>query len=295
MASATIDIVAAGAQRPPIAIFEAAAWPARPGRQILAVTSGKGGVGKTNISAGLSILLSQAGLDVALVDADLGLGNLDVLLGGSAGPSMADVMAGRRSLEQILIELPCGAKLAPGGSGAVFAHKADPAWRDKLLHDLVRLRNVHDLVLIDCGSGIGQDVIDLCMLADHMLVITTPEPTAMTDAYGLIKTLHRQGQAGRMSLLVNMAASHQEAKAAFARISSVASHFLGRTVFDAGHILADAKVPLAVRNRQPFVVDHPGCRASRCLKALAAKMQPQGIIREKERDGLLGKIMRIFR
>jgi flagellar biosynthesis protein FlhG len=256
---------------------------------MIAVTSGKGGVGKSNIGTNLAVQLSMAGVRVALVDADLGMGNVDVLLGASGGFSLADVIAGRKEMAEILVELPCGLHMAAGRSGP-FVGYAEPAWRGRLLKGLMDLRHSHEMTILDCGSGIGRNVLDPCLLADHILVVTTPEPTAMTDAYGAIKAIHREGYVGRVSLVVNQAHSVQEAKAIYSRLADVAGRFLSQVVYDAGFILTDPKVPLAVRRRQPFVMAFPRCPASRSVSALAAKLRPQGLP-IPQRKGLWGKLV----
>ena len=264
-----------------------AAW-----RQLIAVASGKGGVGKSNVAAGLAILLSASGARVALVDADVGLGNLDVLMGVNGASTLAEVAAGRKSIEQVLTRLPCGARLAAGGSGL----KAPAAlWRSAVLEGLSRIRGSFDLVLLDCASGVGSDVMDFCAVADHVLVVTTPEPTALTDAYGMIKSLTRGGHSGRLSVLVNMASNRAEARACQARLASVAGRFLGITIYDAGHVVADPKVPAAVRKRRHFVLEYPRSPASRCLVALAVKLWPGSALLDRPSSGLARGISRWFR
>ena len=261
------------------------------GPQIIAVTSGKGGVGKSNIAAGLSILLAAAGTRVALVDADLGLGNLDVLLGVGGGPTLSDVLAERKSLREVLRALPCGVSLAAGGSGPVAY--GPTGGRRVLLDAIAGARQDHDVVILDCGSGLGDGVMDFCWLADHVLVVTTPEPTALTDAYGMIKSLAAMGHPGRVSVLVNQACDQGEAKRTYARVAGVSGQFLGRTVYEAGHVVADPKVPRAVRRRMPFVLAYPRCPASRCLTALAVKLRPRQVAGRDDRPaGLLRRVLR---
>ena len=288
-------------QGPPPEGAESAAEPAlrdrRRGReyrrqQIIAVTSGKGGVGKSNLAAGLAILLSASGVKVALVDVDLGMGNLDVLLGVTGGPTLNDVLAGRKSIGDVLQALPCGVDLATGSSASSSANVLDPQRRRSLLEGLQAVRDQHDLVILDCGSGLGREVTDFCEIADQVLVTTTPEPTALTDAYGMIKALVVSGYAGRISILVNFAADRNEAKQTYARIASVANQFLGRAVYDAGYVLEDPKIPAAVRKREPFVLAFPNCPATRCLTALAVKIRPREVSAKSPRKaGLIRRII----
>ena len=266
----------------------------RKGRQgqIIAVTSGKGGVGKSNVAAGLSILLASSGTKVALIDADLGMGNLDVLLGVTGGGTLNDVLANRKSIRDVLQELPSGVQLAAGSSASSREHVLDPDSRRTLLSDLKVMRADHDLIILDCGSGLGREVTDFCEIADHVLVTTTPEPTALTDAYGMIKSLAVMGYPGRVSILVNFASDRNEAKQTYARIASVANQFLGKAVYDAGYVLTDPKIPASVRRREPFVLAFPGCPATRCLMTLAVKIRPRDVAaRGVRKAGLIRRIV----
>ncbi len=242
-------------------------------------------MGKSNIAAGLGILLSAAGAKVALIDADLGLGNLDVLMGLGGGPTLAGVFAGRQSLSEVLVELPCGVRIAAGVTGLGWDGAGGAQGRAAVLEGVAQLRMEEDFILLDCGSGIGPGVRDFCSVAGDVIVVTTPEPTAMTDGYGLIKSMAMEGYEGRLSVLVNMAADRQEARASYSRVASVAGAFLGQTVFDAGYILSDPKVPAAVRRRKPVVLAYPRCPASRCLTALAAKLRPWSSLAVRARSG----------
>jgi flagellar biosynthesis protein FlhG len=219
------------------------------------------------------------------------MGNLDVLMGISPPCTLADVLARRRTVEDALVTLPCGLRVVAGGSGVPVDDLFQGPGRLDLLEGLLRLRRKHDVVILDCGAGIGGEVIEFCGLADQVLVVTTPEPTAITDAYGMIKTLCLKGCTGRISVLVNMAADRHEAKAAYARIASVAKRFLGKMVYDAGFVPADAKVPASVKRRVPFVLGYPASPASRHLAALASKIHLPASAQHSAKKGLLKRIL----
>ncbi len=238
----------------------------------IAVASGKGGVGKSNVALNLAILLSAAGNRVALVDADLGLANLDVLLDVDVRANLSHVIAGKKRLEDVIIDLPSGVQFVPGASGIAQLANLSEFQRAQLMKDLANLENDNDIIVVDCGAGIGRDVLQLATCSDNVLIVTAPEPTAITDAYALIKVMQRQAYAGNISLLVNAATDRQEARATYQRISGVARQFLDMRILDAGHVLADPKVREAVRRRQPFVLAYPRCAASRCMAALANKL-----------------------
>ena len=248
----------------------------------IAVTSGKGGVGKSNIALNLSVLLSAAGARVALVDADLGLANLDVLLDVSAGYNLAHVVRGDRRLEEVLVDLPCGVQLVPGASGLARMAQLNEFERAGLVEQLTGLEADNDFIVVDCGAGIGPEMLQFASAADNVIVVTTPEPTAITDGYAVLKVLTRRDFEGSLSVLVNFASGRQEARATFSRIADVARQFLGVTVFNAGYVLDDPRVPESVRRREPFVLAYPRCDASRCLAALANKLGPGGALAKRQ-------------
>jgi len=239
----------------------------------IAVTSGKGGVGKSNVALNLGILLSAGGARVALVDADLGLANLDILCNVSPRANLSHVIAGGRKIADVVLELPSGVQLVPGASGlARLAHLSD-FQRAQLLAELAGLEADNDLIIVDCAAGIGPDVLAFAAAADLVVVVTTPEPTAVADAYATVKALAQRRYGGRISVLVNMAAGRTEARQTSQRIASVARQFLATTVFDAGYVVADARVREAVKGREPFVLAWPNCPASQCLAVITRKLR----------------------
>ena len=259
----------------------------------IAVVSGKGGVGKTNIALNLSILLSAAGSRVALVDADLALANIDVLLNITVRANLSHVIAGTRTLDEVLVDLPCGVQLVPGASGLAGVADLTEFQRAKLLSDLLDLEADNDVIVVDCGAGIGPDVLYFAAASDNLLVVTTPEPTAVTDSYAVIKVLVGKKYAGHTSLMVNMASSRTEARVTQQRIANVARQFLDATVYDAGYMLTDAKVSEAVHRREPFVLAFPRCAACRSLAALAAKLSAGGAL-AGHREGFFRRVAKWF-
>jgi len=248
----------------------------------IAVASGKGGVGKSNIAMNLAILLSAGGGKVALVDGDLGLANLDVLLDVDVRADLSHVVGGTRNLEDVVINLPCGVQFVPGASGLARLADLSEFQRVKLVDDLSTLEADNDFVIVDTSAGIGPDVLHFVSAADVALVVTAPEPTAITDGYAVVKVLAQRNFEGQMSLLVNFAPDRHEARQTFQRIRDVARQFLGAKLLDAGYVLSDPKVREAVRKRQPFVLAFPRCPASRCLAALASKLWAGGALVERQ-------------
>lgn len=259
----------------------------------IAITSGKGGVGKSNVALNLSILLSAAGHRVALVDADLGLANLDVLSNVAVRANLSHVIAGTHTLEDTIIDLSSGVQLVPGASGLAKLADLSEFQRAQLVRELSALENDNDIIVVDCSAGIGPDVMNFACGADHVIVVTTPEPTAITDAYAVVKAISRKSYPGRVSLLVNMVMDRHEARTTHQRIATVARQFLNAKVFDAGYILMDPRVRESVRKREPFVLAYPKCPASQCLSALATKLRT-GTTLTEQKNGFFQRVANWF-
>lgn len=239
---------------------------------VLAITSGKGGVGKSNIAANLSLCLLASRRNVLLVDADLGLANLDVVLGMKTRHNLSQVISGHHRLSEIVEQGPAGLRIICGASGLTQLADLNEFQRRHLIQEMGLLEEQSDMIIIDTGAGISRNVLNFCEAADHTLVITTPEPTSITDAYAMIKCLAKNKTQGRISLLVNKVSTRGEAKKVFQRIAKVAGQFLGTPVYDAGFILDDPRVCEAVCQREPVVLAFPRCQASFCIMALAGKL-----------------------
>jgi flagellar biosynthesis protein FlhG len=239
--------------------------------RVLAVTSGKGGVGKTNIVTNLAIALSQAGMRVIVVDADLGLANIDVLLGLHPKYNLGHVVSGQRSLEETITDGPAGIRIIPGASGLRDLAQMEVGRRHALLTDLVALDGQSDLLLIDTGAGISSSVIDFVVSADEVIVVTTPEPTAIADAYAMVKVISQTSPDTYIRLLVNQVRSEQEAAQVAEQISSIARRFLNVYVEKLGYVLVDVAVQRSVRAQKPFVLLYPHSAASECIRALAQR------------------------
>lgn len=243
---------------------------------VIAITSGKGGVGKSNIAVNLSIKLASAGKSVVLLDADLGLANADVLCNIDLPFNLSHVIARKKDLSEVMVTAPGGFKLIGGASGLARMADLTDFDRRRIVESLVAVEHEADTIVIDTGAGISPNVLSFTRAADHVLVVTTPEPTAITDAYAVIKVISKDGMDRRISLLVNQVRSLDEARLVHDRISRVAKNFLGVNVLDAGHMVADDQVRRAVIQRVPFLLSAPRCAASFCITQLAMRFE-QGI------------------
>jgi flagellar biosynthesis protein FlhG len=272
-----IPRVSAGGRRPrPIRKPAGPPPTARPKRRIVAVTSGKGGVGKTNIVTNLAIALSRQGVRVLVLDGDLGLANVDLLLGIAPQFDLQDVVLGNRSIRDVVLEGPDGIHVIPASSGVEELANLDEYRTECLLRSLSELEDQTDIILIDSPSGIGQHALSLVQAADQILVVTTPEPTAFSDAYAMIKVLMKRSLKCAPSLLVNQADSEESALAVAKRVRTVAKRFLNLDVEYWGYVLADESVPKSVLRQEPFLSTYPYSPAASCIYQLARRVLGQG-------------------
>lgn len=238
---------------------------------VIAITSGKGGVGKSSIGVNLCASLARLGVRAAMIDADLGMANADVLCGMTPTRRIEHAVeqVGELDLNSLALEAPGGFRLVPGSSG--IARIADMGELDlaRLVRGARRLARGNGAVVVDTGAGLGASVVSLASAADAAVVIATPEPTSITDAYAMIKCLHRGGATGVISLLINRSENEREAHAVCDKISSVTERFLGFRPLFAGWVPEDPAVGRAVRSRRPFVLTEPASRAAASLSRLA--------------------------
>lgn len=261
---------------------------------VIAITSGKGGVGKSNIAVNLAIKMTEAGKQVVLLDADLGLANADVLCNIDLPCNLSHVIARKKDLRDVMVQGPGGFSLIGGASGLARMADLTEGDRQRLVAALDELEERFDVILIDTGAGISPNVLSFARAADHVLVVTTPEPPAITDAYAVIKVLSRDGLERRVSLLVNQARSIAEARLVHDRIAKVARQFLGVTIYDAGYVPHDEQVSQSVRKRVPFLISNPRCSASICLSQLAVRLE-QGVAAGIYSGGFFDRMGRWFR
>lgn len=273
----------------------------------IAVASGKGGVGKSNISLNLSVELARAGHRVALFDADLGCANADVLCGLSVRSTLEDVIHGRRKLADIMVPLPGvrggrgprgrgGVRLVPGASGVAELAALNAIQRASLVSQLSALEQVVDLIIIDVGAGIAADAIAFATAADSVLLTCTPEPTAMTDAYAAAKAMLAARSDLDLSLIVNMAGSAEEGDAVHRRMDGVSRRHLGRPMPLAGIVPFDFAVVDAVKRRRPLALQSPDARANSAIRMIARGLTEAPVRSERirPRRGFLSGLLHTF-
>ncbi len=255
----------------------------QPRAVVYAITSGKGGVGKSNLAVNLAMQFASAGKDVVVLDADLGLANCDVLCNIDVPFNLSHVVAGRKSLRDVMVPAPGGFRLIAGASGLARMADLGDYERRQIIESLAGLEEQADIILIDTGAGISPNVLAFARAADHVLVITTPEPTAITDAYAVVKVLSRDGIDRGIGLLVNQVRSVQEGRLVYDRIARVCRQFLSVSLADAGYMSLDENVSAAVRRRMPFALAFPRCPASLCVAQLASRLE-DGVAAPGRRD-----------
>jgi len=241
--------------------------------RVIAFTSGKGGVGKTNVSVNFALAMANRGKKVLLFDADLGLANVDVMLGVMPQYTLLNVLNGQKKLSEIIIEGPGGIRMVASGSGGV-QELADlsETQRGNFLDALMDLQHQSDFILIDTGAGLHRNVLAFVMAAEEVVIVTTPEPTALMDAYGMIKILHREKRDPAINVIVNMAANQQEADEAGRKLSILSKRFLNLEVEYMGFVLRDPSMVRAVKEQRPVILSSPMCPAAVSLDRLAGML-----------------------
>jgi flagellar biosynthesis protein FlhG len=238
----------------------------------MAVASGKGGVGKSNLAANLAVALGQKGVRVLLVDADLAQANLDLLLGVHPRFDLQHVLSGEKTLEEIVVEGPPGVKLVPACSGVPGLAELDDYRRECLLRALGNLDIEVDLILMDMASGVSNQVTSFCRAADDVVVVTTPEIPAFSDAYAFIKLLQQRGLPRAPRLVVSMADTPEEAEETAHRIRLVARRFLRLELESLGSVPFDSTIARAVRLQESVMIAFPNSPAAIAYRALAERV-----------------------
>jgi flagellar biosynthesis protein FlhG len=248
-------------------------FPPLPGRlHCIAIGSGKGGVGKTALCVNLSYCLARLNRRVLLLDADLGLANVDIQIGIEPTRTLQDVVFGHCSLEDAVVHIPNGPDILPSSSGTPEMADMGNARRQMLADDLLRFAANYDFLLIDTGAGIGKGVTTFLASAPEVLVVVANEPTSIMDAYSLIKVLCKERPAPRIRIVANMVRSLEEGERLAERLQGITQRFLGMDLPLAGAIPFDQSLRDAIRTRRPLINLAPGCAAIQCVEELARSL-----------------------
>lgn len=239
---------------------------------ILAITSGKGGVGKTSLTVNVAAALARSGHRVGVLDGDIGLGNVDVMLGLTPGSHLGDVLGGEKTLDEIVVPGPEGISVIPAGNGIrALTTLNHPQWQ-RLSDVLEEARRDLDFLLVDTAPGVSDNVIGLTGLSDRVVVVTSYEPTAIVDAYAVIKLLTAADPERELGVVVNAVRDADQGELVFRQLSAAATRFLGVKLRYYGFVIRDGSVGDAVLEQRPVVLRTPDAPASRCFRRLALRV-----------------------
>lgn len=241
----------------------------RTSARVIAITSGKGGVGKTNLTVNLAIAMAKIGRRVLIIDADLGMANVDVVLGTMSKHHLIHLLEPDVQLEDVLIHGPYGVNYISGGSAVERVVDFTPQERECLMDKLADCEKMADIVLVDTGAGIGKNVLEFILAADEVILVTTPEPTALTDAYAVMKAYSMNSGKKDLKIVVNRVYDESESTEVVTKLQRTSEKFLSLPLTSVGFIYEDRSVMQAVKRQQPLLSAFPDTMASRCVEMIA--------------------------
>lgn len=261
--------------------------------KIITVTSGKGGVGKSNFVVNLAITLQNKGKKVLIFDADLGMGNDDVLMGLYPRYNIFDILFTEVEIKDIIVEGNNGVHLIPAGSALSKAQELEESQRKMFLEKLEAL-DEYDYILMDTGAGVNRDVLSFIAASEELIIVTTPEPTSLTDGYSLIKATDYYKLKTKAKIVVNKAFTKDEGHETFKRFEKAVNKFLKIKIEYLGCILEDKKLVQSVRQQKPFVVLYPNCDAAKDIENIACELIGGEIQSQNGAKGLFKRLFNIF-
>ena len=265
--------------------------------RVIVVASGKGGVGKTNLVVNLAVVMGQLGQKTVILDTDMGLANVDILMDLKYDFSLVDVIRGYKDLSEVILKGTFNVEVIPGGSGLSEIINLDNHQREQLISRLSYLDEEGDILLIDCSAGLSRTVLSFIAAADELIMVTTPEPTAITDVYSIIKIVSNYNLHSSVNLVVNMIRSSREGAAVFKRINKVCRNFLDIDINFLGGIEYDQHVHRAILSCSPYILQFPRSRASQCIRRIARRLlfEEEAIhdVNQKK-EGFLNRLMQLW-
>lgn len=263
--------------------------------RIITITSGKGGVGKTNTTINIAIQLSKLGKKVVILDADLGLANIEVLMGVTPKYSLEDVINGRKSIEEILTPGPMGISFISGGSGVKELIRISDAQLNFFVQNLTKLDKMADIILIDTGAGLSNSVMSFVKAVDEVILVTTPDPTAIMDAYSLIKLLKNDVlDLPKVNIIINRVDTEQEGYEAFDKLFRVSYRFLGVKLESLGYVPYDSYLVKAVKSQNPIMISYPKAASAKAFEKLGNRLLNIPYSSETNKSGITSFIKRLI-
>lgn len=259
--------------------------------QVITVTSAKGGVGKSSVSVNMALALARRGRSVLLVDMDLGLANVDLMLGVKTRHNLSDLLNGNMTIADIIETSAYGVRFISGGSGLSELITIPPQQLHRMISNLLNLQDVADTIIFDTGSGITDHIVRLICASHVTWLVTTPEPTAIMDAYALVKQVNAEKVRPNIQLILNKAESEREANAAMAGFVQITEKYTDVTVTRLGYILRDPNMVTAIKRQEPLLVGFPGSIAAQNLDRLAERFLKGST---KERSGFAAFLERLL-
>ncbi|MGL4452550.1 MAG: MinD/ParA family protein [Sarcina sp.] len=261
--------------------------------KVITITSGKGGVGKSNIVVNLAITLSRNGKKVLIFDADIGMGNDDIILGVYPEYNVYDVIQGRVGIQNAIIDTGYGVDLLSAGSGLNKIDELSKEERERFINSLTNISG-YDYILMDTGAGVSKTVLGFIGASDDVLLITTPEPTSLIDAYSLIKAVKHFKLKDNAKMIVNRCYTQEEGKETFNKFKNVADKFISFNLEYMGFIFDDRKLVESVRKQKPVVVASPSSDTAKCLEKISGLIIGEKKNNAKGADGFFRKLFNIF-
>ncbi|HVJ49558.1 MinD/ParA family protein [Desulfitobacterium sp.] len=264
--------------------------------RVISVTSGKGGVGKTNFTVNLALALIDFGYRVIILDGDLGLANVDIACGLTPRFTLEHLLSGEKTIEEILITGPKGLGILPGGSGVQDLANIERIHLENVIRNLGRLEGLADILLIDTGAGLGHTVTNFLKASDDIILLTTPEPTSLTDAYGMLKALRSDEQKKiQVHVVVNRVSHEADARATFERLENAVRRFLQGSVSLLGWVYEDPLVGKAVMRQEPLAIAYPTSAAYHCIQWIAGSVSGLYLAPPHKESGIRGFLTRLLR
>lgn len=262
--------------------------------KVLTITSGKGGVGKTNIAVNLAISIKRLGYTVVVIDVDFGLANVEIVTGINIKHTISDAIINYKKIEEIMADGPEGIKIISGGFGLHEKIIMNDKNINFFLKEMEKLEDSVDFIIIDTGAGVSMELLNFIMAADETVLITTPDPTSIMDSYTILKALTMKGYKGKLNIVANIVNNRKEAYETYNKLFKASKNFLNQELQFLGFLERDDIVNKAVKNQCPFIISNPNSSISKRINIMALKFADPSKYKRKERKSFVSKLIELF-